>query len=117
MIGGYSFELSNVNKIVEGRYAYTVDITLGEHSPAEFLNFRQALERAQPKLLDAQDQPLQYNGGSASYGGDKISMTNQLSSAGFNGAKVGEPVRFLWEIPVETKTLMLPFELKDLPLP
>jgi hypothetical protein len=116
-IGGYAFELRDVNRIVEGRYAYTVEVTRGEHTPAEFNAFRQTLSRSQPRLLDAQGRPLSFSGGSAQFGPDKYTLTNQLTNDRAGAAKVGEPAKFTWDIPVETRTMSFPVELKELPLP
>jgi hypothetical protein len=117
MIGGYDFELRDVNRIVEGRYAFTIEVSRGEHSSAEFTAFRQTLARAQPHLLDANGRPLQFSGGSGQSSPDKWTQTNQVLRDGVGAAKAGEPAKFSWEIPIEMRTLSFPVEFKDLPLP
>jgi hypothetical protein len=116
-IGGYAFELREVNRIVEGQYAYTVEVTRGEHTSAEFNVFRQTLGRSQPRLLDAQGRPLGFSGGSGQFGMDKYTLTNQVSNNRAGAVKVGEPAKFTWDVPVETRTMSFPVEFKDLPLP
>jgi hypothetical protein len=117
-IGGYAFELRDVNRIVEGRYAYTIEVGRGEHTPAEFNAFRMTLSRSQARLLDANGRALPSSGGSSSFGGDKYTQTTQVARDGFGGAvKVGEPAKFAWDVPVETRTMSFPVEFKDLPFP
>jgi hypothetical protein len=116
-IGGYTFELSNVNRIVEGRYAFTIEVARGEHTPAEFATFVQTLGRATPHLLDATGRPLQFSGGSGQSSPDKWTQTKEVLRDGVGAARAGEPATFSWEIPVETRTLSFPVEFKDLPLP
>jgi len=116
-IGGYAFELRDVNRIVEGQYAYTIEVSRGEHTSAEFNAFRQTLSRSQARLLDAQGRPLSFSGGSGQSGADKWTQTNQLSNNRAGAVKVGEPAKFAWDVPVETRTMSFPVEFKDLPLP
>jgi hypothetical protein len=120
LIAGYPFVLKDVNKIGEGRYAYTIEVRPGEHTADEFSALIQHLQRNDPRLLDAQGQPLWMSGGSSSYGQKEYTSTRQLRCdlvGGGNGKKVGPPARFEWDVPVEVRTLTLPVEFKDLPLP
>ena len=42
----------------------------------------------------------------------------QFQRQNWNGTEnAGEPVKLLWEVPVETKEIAVPFEFTDLPLP
>jgi hypothetical protein len=116
MVGGYSVQLTEVNKIVEDRYAYTVELARGEHSAAEFRAFHQSLNRWPPRLRDANGKVLNSRGGSTSYDSDKLTMTNEVTR-GRNAGNVGDPTTFVWEFPVRLKTLSFPVEFKDLPLP
>jgi hypothetical protein len=117
MLGGFAFQLSDVNKVVGDQYAYTIEVTRGERSVDEFNAFRKVLEQSQPKLVDAAGQALWLRSGSGSYGPGKWTQTNQVTREAVKGVQVGEPARFVWEVPVETKTMRLPVEFRDLPLP
>ncbi|HEY7115040.1 MAG TPA: HEAT repeat domain-containing protein [Tepidisphaeraceae bacterium] len=118
VLGGYPFVLKDVNKVGDGRYAYTIEVRPGDHSPDEFSVITQQLQRNRPRLLDAQGQSLWMSGGSTTYGQDKYVSTQEFRcDPGGNGKKVGPPVKFQWDVPVEVRTLTLPVEFKDLPLP
>jgi hypothetical protein len=117
-LGGFAFVLKDVNKIVDDRYAYTYELTPGDHSVEEFNAFRQALGRNMPKLLDAKGQALRTTGGSSSSSPGKFTETYQFTTeAGNAGLKVGPPAKFVWEVPVEIKVLSFPVEFMDMPLP
>jgi hypothetical protein len=34
-----------------------------------------------------------------------------------DGEDLGEPAKLVWDVPVESQTVTVPFEFKDLPLP
>jgi hypothetical protein len=116
-IDGYVVQLKDVNKMVDDQYAFTVEISRGTHSVAEFGAYQRALDRWRAKLLDADGKPLSFHGGSGSYVPDKISQTSTVTRANGPGGKVGEPATFVWELPAHLKTLSFPVEFKDLPLP
>lgn len=70
------------------------------------------------RIEDADRQPLD-RGGWGSAGGDGIKIEGTLNyTRSQRGDKdTGEPVRLIWRIPVETREIEVPFELRDLPLP
>jgi hypothetical protein len=116
-IGGYVVQLKGVNRMDDDRYAFTVEITRGSHTVADFSAFQRALSHSQARLLDSEGKPLNFNGGSGSSSFDKLSKTTSLTRSAGQGPKVGEPTTFVWEIPSHLKTVSFPVELKDLPLP
>ena len=115
-IGGYTFVLKEVSRVVEGRYAYTVEVGPGDHSPDEFQGLLQTLQRKSARLVDAQGQTLRMVGGTASMSPAAYTATQQVTDDLGNGKKAGEPARFVWDVPVDSTTLTLPVE-SQLPLP
>lgn len=120
----------NVSKVVAGRRfvlkevrrngdAYTVHLTLYRTgwAPAEWsllypYNFF--------KLEDAKGRPLyrvpRAGGGGA--GGDQLDITLTFRrQTWLEDEDLGEPAKLVWEVPTESKTVTVPFEFNDLPLP
>jgi len=116
-LGGYPFVLKEVSRVVEGRYAYTVEVGPGDHSPDEFQGLKQALQRKSARLIDAQGQALRMVAGSASMSQTAYTATQQMTDDLGNGKKTGPPVKFVWDVPVDSTTLNLPVEFTDIPLP
>jgi hypothetical protein len=71
------------------------------------------------RVLDDQGRPLMSGGHSTSTNGqgrtDWTVSFNTWAPRGNN--QPGAPAKLVWEVPVETKELEVPFELTDLPLP
>jgi hypothetical protein len=71
------------------------------------------------RMLDANGVPLMRLGnGTSGAGPDQMDVDIQFQRQNWNGTEnAGEPVKLVWEVPVETKEVTVPFEFKDLPLP
>ena len=76
------------------------------------------------RLLDARGLPLMRvdspRGMDARAGSDAESRQIVLTFQRQNwqlGERAGEPAKLIWEVPVETREVAVPFEFKDLPLP
>lgn len=69
------------------------------------------------RLLDANGRQLQSRGSSASVTNNVYETTLQYAMLGLDGSPTGEPVTLVWDVPVETKPITIPFEFKDLPVP
>jgi len=71
------------------------------------------------RMVDARGVPLMRLGNGNSGGGvDQMDIDIQFQRQNWNGTEnAGEPVKLLWEVPVETKEIAVPFEFRDLPLP
>ena len=71
------------------------------------------------RMVDEHGVPLMRLGNGNSGGGpDQMDVDIQFQRQNWNGTEnAGEPVKLLWEVPVETKEIGVPFEFRDLPLP
>jgi hypothetical protein len=116
-IGGYVFVLKEVSRMTEGRYTFTVEAGSGDHSPDEFAALLQTLQRQPPQLSDAHGQVLRTQTASSRSGSGTYTTTHQVIDNVGNGQKAGPPTRFVWDVPVDPRTLTLPIEFTDLPLP
>ncbi|MGE5611143.1 MAG: hypothetical protein ACM359_17970 [Bacillota bacterium] len=71
------------------------------------------------KLEDAKGHPLyrvpRAGGGG---GGEQLDITLSFRRQTWqDGEDLGEPAKLVWEVPTESKTVTVPFEFNDLPLP
>jgi hypothetical protein len=64
------------------------------------------------RLVDERGMPLMRLGNGNSGGGpDQMDIDIQFQRQNWNGTEnAGEPVKLLWEVPVETKEVSVPFE-------
>jgi hypothetical protein len=69
------------------------------------------------RLLDASGQAYLTGGGGGGGAGGPLEYTINFRNQGQDGQVLGPPSKFIWEIPVETKELVVPFELDDISLP
>jgi len=114
-IGGRRFLLKEVRKAGQ---AYTVQVLIyrAGWNPNElnmmypYNNFR---------LVDADDTPLtRINASNAGTTAEAIDVTLSFQRQNWAGLEnAGEPAKLVWEIPIETKEIRIPFEFKDLDLP
>jgi hypothetical protein len=120
-IGGFRYVIRDVSKISDGTYTCTAEVFRGARSRADFGALTSMLQRRGPQLLDAQVQRLLPRGGSSHMGPDDYGQSFTISSVPLAGAKngqqIGEPAKLVWEVPAETRYLVLPVELTDVPLP
>lgn len=69
-------------------------------------------------LLDADGNALARRGSSGSGRNSSYEATVQFAAAQTpDGKKVGEPVRLVWDVPVEVRPITIPFEFSELPIP
>jgi hypothetical protein len=117
VIGGFRVAMTELKAVAEGRYTVTVEAAPENHSAEEFKVFCATLGQLWgPRLLDTQGNDLHDGGGSSSQYMDRYIRT--LNAARNDGTQeVGEPAKLIWEVPSEVKTLTLPVEFVDLPLP
>jgi hypothetical protein len=78
----------------------------------QFLYLRRDIGRM-IKLIDAKGRTLRYQGG----GGGDSTVTAHFGTFQEDGEKSEAPQKMVFEIPLEFRELVVPFELKDLPLP
>jgi hypothetical protein len=69
------------------------------------------------RLVDGKGNPLtRVSNSTAHSNAESMEMTLTYQRVLFNDA-AGEPAKLLWEVPTETKEVVVPFEFTDLPLP
>ncbi len=69
------------------------------------------------RLVDAAGKSYVVTGTSGSGRGMGYDYTVNFSARGGEEGNPGEPVKMIWQIPVEMKELTVPVEFKDLPIP
>ncbi|MCY2951878.1 MAG: hypothetical protein NTU53_07855 [Planctomycetota bacterium] len=72
------------------------------------------------KLVDGKGNPLlrTSNAGGGGGGGDEANVNLTFRRQNWPGAEDGgEPAKLVWEIPIESKEMVVPFEFRDLPMP
>ncbi len=116
LIGGYRIIFKQVKKVAERRYQYDVEAGLGNHTREEFRAFCGTLASHPPQLIDAQGHELRPDGGTGAIGALNYTLQHNVAQND-DAQQVGEPVKFVWELPSETKIIKLPVEFMDLPLP
>ena len=78
----------------------------------------QQMLQTQMQVLDDQGRPLNRRMTSGQGDGATTTYTIQYASARMPGVSmVGDPVRLLWEVPTESKSIPVTFEFDDLPMP
>lgn len=97
---------------------FTIKMTLfrGNMDPGEWQWFNYPYGRI--RLVDAKGKDLSPSSGSGGNDGQKaeFQMTFNRNNVG-GGGEVGEPAKFVWELPVDSHRMIAPFSFKDLPLP
>jgi len=119
LVGGFPVEIVQVNKVVDGQYAYELLAKRGGKSQAEWELFKALLDHHPVRLQDAKGTALGFSGGGASYGPDEVRITNNVrcEPLGGGGKAAGEPVTLVWEFPSEVEQVSVPLEFRDVPLP
>jgi hypothetical protein len=87
----------------------------GEQNPlTDFSTFQRAIQ-----LLDAQGIPWQSSGGGGGGSWERLEydLSFYASDGAINSPKPGPPVKLRWSIPTEIKTVDVPVEFQDLPIP
>ena len=69
------------------------------------------------RVFDAASRPYACRIGGIGGSAQRTSIIVELSGATSAGRAPGPPARLVWDAPVETRTVDIPFEFKDVPLP
>ena len=69
------------------------------------------------RLLDASGQAYMTGGGGGGGAGGLLEYTINFRNQGKDGQVLGPPSKFIWEIPIAMKELVVPLELNDISLP
>ncbi len=111
---GKRFVLKEARRVGDG---YEVILTLyraGFH-PSEWNLF---LPQYGFRLLDEQHEALLLSGVATRGGAEQADFTLRFQRRSWSGSDAaGEPRSLVWEVPVETREVVVPFEFRDLPLP
>ena len=68
------------------------------------------------RLVDAEGHA--YTMGGITTGGNDQKMEYRYNFNRFGGeARIGQPAKLIWDIPIETKEVAVPIEFRDLPIP
>ena len=116
VVGGKRFTLKEVRKAGE---SYVVQMTLyrsGWSANEWMLMYPYNIFR----LEDAKGNRLMRTGnaGGGGGGGDEANVNLTFARQAWQcGESAGEPAKLLWEVPTESKEVLVPFEFKDLPMP
>jgi hypothetical protein len=118
-VAGLSVLIKSVNKVTEDQYSYELVIRRGDRTAGDWQLLSGMLMQYPCKLVDAQGNALTQRGGSTSSTPDGVTQTMTVSRAPFGAAaaKVGEPVKLLWELPSDLEQRVVPLEFRDIPLP
>ena len=117
-VAGLSVLIKGVNKVTDDQYSYEIVTRRGARSPEEWTLLSALLMQYPCKLLDAGGNALNARGGSTSSSRDEVTQTMNVTRAPFGaGAKLGEPVKLLWEMPSDLDQRVVPLEFRDIPLP
>ena len=115
VIGGKRFTLKEVRKAGD---AYVVMLTLYRSgwNPNEW-NYMYPQNIF--KLLDGNGKPLLRTSNTGGGGGaEQVDISLNFQRQNWNpNDNSGEPAKLVWEVPTETKELLVPFEFTDLELP
>lgn len=114
VVGGKRFV---VHKVTSDGNTYEVTMTLyrGDMSDGDWAWFGYPYGRF--RLVDAGGRDLSPSSGGGG-GNDKSEFTIRYTrDTAIPNEKPGEPVKLIWDLPVNTRELVVPFSFKDLPLP
>jgi hypothetical protein len=101
-----------------GDTAYTLSLTL-QRDPANPSDWSDINLTNTIRLLDESGRPLSRRTyGTAGSTAPSVNLNLMFGREdGQGGPLVGTPVRLIWDVPTQTRTLTVPFEFHDLPLP
>jgi hypothetical protein len=117
-LAGLPVLIKRVNKVVEGQYAYEITVQRGRKTPAEWALITPMLQQFPCKLVDVDGNALHFRGGSTSQSPGQVTMTHTVTRDGGGGrAKIGEPVKFVSEVPSDLAQILVPLEFRDVSLP
>jgi hypothetical protein len=105
---------------VKGGYEVKVTLFKGALDDADWQQW--ATPRDFLRLVDASGLPILFTSVSDAQGNDQqttltLQFENPNNAPNGIGGPVGPPARLLWDIPIDSKELRVPFEFKDLALP
>ena len=117
VLGGFRLKVVQVNKVVDGQYAYEMVAYRDGKPQADWDAFRMLVDRRGCRLVDAEGTALNFRGGGGSYGPDEFRITQSLTCEARGGKIAGEPVKLVWEFPTEVQQVRVSLEFCDIPLP
>jgi len=120
-IGHFRFIVRQVTQTNDNRFEVAVAAVAPPGEPEEFNRLQQLLYSAELRLLDTEGRSIMRSAGpnfTPSERGNTIEMTTLFDRNLSDGRPAAGPAhKLVWQIPVESKPLTVPFELKNLPLP
>ena len=122
---GNAVEATNVSKDVAGRLYtfksmkrqgdnFTVSLSVSGGSAADGYS---RFNTATIDVSDADGKILAGIGNGMNSSGRVSEMTIVYRKTDANGGETGDPVKFVWRLPAETRTVVVPFDFKNIPLP
>ncbi len=119
-VGGRRYTLKTVRKQNDQQYLVTTVCYRDGRNPQEWNQFQNSMFQTMGiQVVDDKGRPLMNQGmRSNNTSGDTMEVTYEFSRID-NGeeTRVGDPAKFMWEVPLEVKQIDVPFELHDLPMP
>ena len=105
---------------VQGGYEVRVTLFRDQLSEEDWRRWQTPSELV--RLVDAKGLPILFNGVTDNEGDEKqlhlklqFENPNNLPNGG--PGPVGPPVKLIWDVPLERREILVPFEFRDLPLP
>lgn len=111
---GCTLTVKEVRKISTS-YTLTLNLKREKDAPAVL---RELSPTQHIKLVDAEGRALMRRTYANPPSGDSVDFTLNFAQDDFAaGDQTGEPVKLVWEVPVEVREIEIPFEFRDIPLP
>lgn len=114
-VNGVPITVHSFNKS-EGGWELKLSITSDPQNPMAWIQLQQSLT-TKLAIVDAQGTALDHRGMSSRGINNEIEMSLQFVQSNGPDGRSGEPLKLLWEYPLETKDLTVPFRFADLPMP
>jgi len=112
----YTFK--GLSKVGENQYqAQIVIVNTGKAVQGRNLHNDAGMVQRNLRLVDAQGRSFTNSGYGGGGGFAQLTYSYTFYANDGRGQNPGEPVKLIWEIPLETKEIIVPIEFKDLPLP
>lgn len=114
-VAGKRFVLKDVRKTTENMYEASITLYRSGVNPAEW----SFMANHAFKLVDAKGNALMRTGPNITGSTPDATEMKFVFNRNLwnNGEIAGEPVKLVWEVPTETREVVVPFEFRDLPLP
>lgn len=119
-IAGYDIHIDPIQK-KGAMYVVPISIARGGRDDKQWQEAQRQLNflLTRLKLLDAQGRSLQFGAWGGGGSDDPITRDIRFSipKRSEGSSTPGEPATLVWELPLETQEIQVPFEFADLPLP